>query len=157
MRREEVRAVLNGPVARELLQPGAVARLAYNGLDGSPRAIPIGIFFDGEHVIMSTAVNSEKVPALRESPKVALTADTTGNPPRVLLLRGSVDLEVVDGVPDEFLVAASEEFEATVRQLYDRMVRIRVHVEWAKVIDFETNLPSAVEELVERKRAEGLW
>lgn len=154
MRREEVRAVLSGPVAQELLQPGAVARLAYDGLDGRPRAIPIGIHFDGEHVIMCTAVNSEKVPALRENPEVALTVDTTGNPPRVLLLRGAVDLEVVDGVPDEFLVAASEEFEAAVRRTYDQMVRVRVHVEWAKAIDFETNLPSAVEELLRRKRIE---
>ena len=40
---------------------------------------------------------------------------------------------------------------------YDRMVRIVVLPTWAKLIDFETTLPSAVEELVrqrdERQRA----
>ena len=43
------------------------------------------------------------------------------------------------------------------RSLYDGMVRIVVTPTWAKLIDFETTLPSAVEELVrqrdERQRA----
>ena len=50
------------------------------------------------------------------------------------------------------------EWEAEVRALYDEgMVRIVVSPTWAKLIDFETTLPSAVEELVrqreERQRA----
>ena len=49
------------------------------------------------------------------------------------------------------------EWEAEVRSLYDGMVRIVVTPTWAKLIDFETTLPSAVEELVrqreERQRA----
>ena len=49
------------------------------------------------------------------------------------------------------------EWEAGVRSLYDGMVRIIVTPTWAKLIDFETTLPSAVEELVrqreERQRA----
>jgi hypothetical protein len=49
-------------------------------------------------------------------------------------------------------------WEAEVRSLYDGMVRIVVTPTWAKLIDFETTLPSAVEELVrqreERQRAD---
>ena len=46
------------------------------------------------------------------------------------------------------------EWEAEVRSLYrDGMVRIVVTSTSAKLIDFETTLPSAVEELV-RQRAE---
>jgi hypothetical protein len=45
------------------------------------------------------------------------------------------------------------EWEAEVRSLYDGMVRIVVTPTWAKLIDFETTPPSAVEELV-RQRAE---
>ena len=42
------------------------------------------------------------------------------------------------------------EWEAEVRSLYhDGMVRIVVTPTWAKLIDFETTLPSAVEELVQ--------
>ena len=51
----------------------------------------------------------------------------------------------------------SVEWEADVRSLYDGMVRIVVAPTWAKLIDFETTLPSAVEELArqgdERQRA----
>jgi hypothetical protein len=49
------------------------------------------------------------------------------------------------------------DWEAGVRSLYDGMVRIVVTPTWAKLIDFETTLPSAVEELIrqrdERQRA----
>ena len=49
------------------------------------------------------------------------------------------------------------EWDADVRSLYDGMVRIVVTPAWAKLIDFETTLPSAVEELIrqrdERQRA----
>ena len=44
-------------------------------------------------------------------------------------------------------------WEAEVRSLYDGMVRIIVVPTWAKLIDFDTTLPSAVEELV-RQRGE---
>jgi hypothetical protein len=49
------------------------------------------------------------------------------------------------------------EWEADVRSLYDGMVRIVVTPTWPKLIDFDTSLPSAVEELArqrdERRRA----
>jgi hypothetical protein len=88
------------------------------------------------------------------------------HPPKILLIRGQVELDVVDGIPDEYLEANSTyemtpeqrvEWEAEVRSLYDGMVRIVVTPTWAKLIDFETTLPSAVEELYrqreERQRA----
>ncbi len=40
--------------------------------------------------------------------------------------------------------------------LYDGMVRIVVTPTWAKLIDFETTLPSAVEELVQQRQANRL-
>jgi hypothetical protein len=80
--------------------------------------------------------------------------------PRVALAEGT---QAADGIPDEYLGATSTyemtpeqrvEWEAEVRSLYhDGMVRIVVTLTWAKLIDFETTLPSAVEELV-RQRAE---
>jgi hypothetical protein len=84
-----------------------------------------------------------------------------------LLIRGRAELDFVDGIPDEYLQATSTyemtpeqrvEWEAEVRSLYhDGMVRIVVTPNWAKLIDFESTLPSAVEELVrqreERQRA----
>ena len=43
------------------------------------------------------------------------------------------------------------EWEAWVRSLYDGMVWIVVTPTWAKLIDFEATLPTAVEELIQRR------
>jgi hypothetical protein len=41
-----------------------------------------------------------------------------------------------------------------VRALYDRMVRIRITPDWAKLIDFEATIPQAVEDLARTKMQE---
>src|SRR5262245_64187702 len=104
---------------------------------------------------MCTSKNAPKLHSLRADPTVALTIDTEVHPPKILLIRGRAVLDVVDGIPDEFLQAGGAypmtpeqrvAWEAEVRSLYDGMVRIVVTPTWAKLIDFETTLPSAVEE-----------
>ena len=47
MKQEQVTQVMNDSLAQELLSSNSPARLAYTGLDGSPRAIPIGFHWDG--------------------------------------------------------------------------------------------------------------
>jgi hypothetical protein len=157
MQNETVTDVLNKPISRDLLSSNIPARLAYTGLDGAPRVIPIAFLWDGSHVIICTLPNSQKVPALEADPRVALTIDTNAFPPQILLVRGTASLELVDGVPDEYLEASRkhvgdagmEAFEQNVRGLYEQMTRIAIEPTWAKLIDFETTLPSAVEELVQ--------
>ena len=81
---------------------------------------------------------------------MALTIDAVTFPPRVLLVRGRASLETVEGVPPEYLEASHKQiaeaempaFEAQVRQLYQQMVRITIEPHWAKVLDFETRLPT---------------
>lgn len=156
MQRDAIIELMNDPVAQELVNAPIPARLAYNARDGSPRVIPIGFLWNGEVFVMATTVNSPKVRALVANPKVALTVDTNSFPPHVLLVRGEATLEVVDGVPDEFVEAARRfvgedgmpEWEAGVRALYKQMAVIRVTPTWAKIHDFETRLPSPVEELM---------
>ena len=165
MQPSEITDVLNRPISRELLARD-LARLAYVARDGTPRSIPIGFTWNGSAIVMCTAKNAAKVSALRHNPAVALTIDTEVHPPRILLIRGRAELEVVDGIPEGYLEMNGSypmtpeqrvEWEAEVRSLYDGMVRIVVVPTWAKLIDFETTLPSAVEELVrqrdERQRA----
>ncbi|WP_372671887.1 pyridoxamine 5'-phosphate oxidase family protein [Amycolatopsis kentuckyensis] len=151
--------VLNRPLSRELLARD-LTRLAYTALDGTPRSIPIGFTWNGSQLVLCTSTNAPKLPALRRNPAVALTIDTEVHPPKILLIRGTVELDVVDGIPDEYLQFNGTyemtpeqrvEWEAGVRSLYDGMVRIVVTPTWAKLIDFETTLPSAVEELVRRR------
>ncbi|MFE2141799.1 pyridoxamine 5'-phosphate oxidase family protein [Streptomyces sp. NPDC059456] len=159
MQPSEITDVLNRPASRELLARD-LTRLAYVAGDGTPRVIPIGFVWNGSDIVMCTPKNAPKLPSLRHNPAVALTIDTEVHPPKILLLRGRAELDVVEGIPDEFLRSngASRmtpgqraEWETEVRALYDGMVRIVVTPTWAKLIDFGTTLPTAVEELVRRR------
>jgi hypothetical protein len=46
-------------------------------------------------------------------------------------------------------------FDAQVRNLYDRMVAITVTPDWAKLIDFETTVPIALERLLDERQNGG--
>ena len=156
MRREAVMAVLADPLAQELLDSPLLARLGYNGPDGAPRVVPIGYLWNGSAFVVCTATMAPKVRALELNPKVALSIDTDTLPPHVLLVRGTAGVEIVDGIPDEFLEASHKavpqdqwsQFEAQVRSLYPQMARITIEPDWAKLLDFETRLPIALEQLV---------
>ncbi|HEX5203454.1 MAG TPA: pyridoxamine 5'-phosphate oxidase family protein [Actinoplanes sp.] len=161
MEPREVAEVLDRPYSRELLGRD-LTRLAYVAKDGTPRTIPIAFTWSGSQIVMCTSKNAPKLHALRANPMVALTMDTEVHPPKILLLRGRAELDVVDGIPEEFLTMngtyqmSPEQrvaWEAEVRSLYDGMVRIVVTPTWAKLIDFETTLPSAVEELAREREA----
>ena len=163
MQPNEITEVLNRPISQPLLARD-VTRLAYVARDGTPRNVPIIFAWNGSQVVMCTPRNAPKLQALSANPMVALTIDTEVHPPKILLIRGRVELDVVDGIPDEYFEASGTyemtpeqrvEWEAGVRSLYyDGMVRIIVTPTWAKLIDFETTLPSAVEELLARQRDE---
>src|SRR6478672_9180927 len=161
VQRSEIAEVLNRPLSQELLARD-ITRLAYVAKDGTPRTIPIAFTWNGSEIVLCTTTNAPKLPSLRANPMVALTIDTEVHPPRILLIRGRAELDVVDGIPDEYLQMngsyemTSEqrvEWEAEVRSLYDGMVRVVVTPTWAKLIDFEETLPSAVEELVRQRQA----
>jgi len=82
----------------------------------------------------------------RFRPEVVLTMDTGTTPEeaKALLVRGRASVDIVDGVPDEYLAAARKglgadqvtEFERQVRSLYDQMARISVEPAWARFFDF---------------------
>jgi nitroimidazol reductase NimA-like FMN-containing flavoprotein (pyridoxamine 5'-phosphate oxidase superfamily) len=105
MRPEQVTEVMNDPLSQELLQSAIPARMAYNGTDGLPRAIPIGFLWKDGRIVVCTSSNAYKVKALSANPKVALTINTEA-PYRVLLVRGTASVEIVDGVPSEYLEAS---------------------------------------------------
>ena len=162
MRADEVAEVLGRPLSEELLKRD-VGRLAFVAKDDTPRVIPIGIFWNGSEIVMCTSKNARKLKALQRNPAIALTIDTEVHPPDVLLLRGIAELDPVDGIPDEYLQASGtyrmtpeqrQAFEAEIKSLYvDGMVRIVVRPTWAKLIDFETTLPEAIQELADQREA----
>jgi hypothetical protein len=161
MTKEEIAEILAKPYSQQLLNGPEPARLAYNGLDGDPRVIPIGFWTEGNQVLMATLPKSAKVAALRNNPKVALTIDQGAFPPKVLLIRGTAEVERVEGVPDGYLLAGHKvmtddqypEWVAGVQSLYADMVVITITPTWAKLLDFETTIPKAVEDLIKEKSA----
>lgn len=163
MQPNEIAEVLNRPISQELLARD-LTRLAYVAVDGTPRNVPIAFTWNGFEIVMCTTTNAPKLRSLRTNPVVALTIDTEVHPPKLLLIRGRAELDVVAGIPDEYLrmngsydMTAEQrvEWEAEVRSLYDAMVRIVVTPSWAKLIDFETTLPSQVEELIRQRAQRG--
>ncbi|MGB6673241.1 MAG: pyridoxamine 5'-phosphate oxidase family protein [Candidatus Nitrosopolaris sp.] len=158
MQHENVIQVLNDPLAKELLTSAIPVRLAYTGSDGFPRVVPVGFYWNGAQFIIGTSPNAPKVRALTTNPKVALTIDTNTFPPHVLLVRGTASIEVIDGVPPEYLQGAKKfvegqrwrAFEEQVHAMYKQMARIAIVPEWAEVLDFETRIPNFMLRLLER-------
>ncbi|MCR6485472.1 pyridoxamine 5'-phosphate oxidase family protein [Amycolatopsis sp. OK19-0408] len=161
MQQDKIDEILNHKYSQELLARD-LGRLAFTALDGTPRVIPIGIYWNGAEIVMCTSKNARKLEMLRRSPAVALTIDTEVHPPKILTLRGEAELDVVDGIPHEYLQMNGTyqmtpeqrvEWEANVRALYDGMVRIVLKPTWVKLTDFETTLPGNVAELIEQQAA----
>lgn len=165
MRTDEIRAVMEDPVAQRLLNSANPARLAYVARDGTPRVVPVGFHWNGTTIVIGTVPGSAKVAALKANPAVALTVDTSPPawPPNALLVRGTAAVSLVDGVFPEYVAGAKKvtpaeeftEWEAGVRALYDRMGRIDITPTWVKIHDFETRIPQAVEELARAKFGDG--
>ncbi len=165
MDRQEIAQELGHEAAGELLTSARLLRLAYNGLDGLPRVIPVGFHWNGEHIVICTATTSPKVRALSSRPEVAVTIDVGSTPAEAksLLVRGVATLETVDGVPDEYLAGSRksldaeqvEEFKRQVESMYDQMVRISIEPRWARFYDFSAGrLPSFLSELASNASAE---
>jgi uncharacterized protein YndB with AHSA1/START domain len=138
-------ADLELPEAEDLLRWQPLARLAYTGPDGFPRVVPVGFLWRDGRVIVCTATTAPKVRALSARPHVALTIDTdSGTGSTSLLVRGVAGIEIVDGVPAEYLEAAAktmpaeqhQQFADQVRSFYPQMARISIAPRWARYYDF---------------------
>jgi PPOX class probable F420-dependent enzyme len=145
-------SLLEHPVARHLLRSTVQARLAYVASDGTPRVVPMQFHWTGEEVVLSCWPYDPKVPALRTNPRVALTIDTSEPPYRVLQIRGTAAVALVDRGSPEMVAAATrymgeEAGRAWVEQaarLSPQFVRIGVRPAWVDVLDFETRLPGGM-------------
>ena len=146
-------ALLDEPIAQELLQSTIPARFAYVWHDGTPRVIPIWFHWNGKQIVLGTPLTAPKMKALSKNPKVALTIDTNTWPHKVLQIRGTAKIETVDGVVPEYAAAAQRYFGAAqgqawveqVKKMFPRMARISVSPDWVSIIDFEKRFPSAIE------------
>jgi hypothetical protein len=144
--------LLQQPASKELLQSTIPARLAYVWTDGTPRVVPIWFHWNEREFVLGTPPNAPKLRALAKNPKVALTIDDNTFPHKVLLVRGTARLQLVNGIVLEYALAAERYFgkqqgKAWVEQLAamtQDMVRITIAPEWVGLLDFQTRFPSAL-------------
>ena len=97
--------LLQEPVAQRLLQSSIPARFAYQWTDGTPRVIPIGFHWNGQEIVLGTPMEAPKLKALLDGQTVALCIDTDTMPCQVLEIRGTIRLDVVEGIGPEYALA----------------------------------------------------
>ncbi len=146
-------ALLNDPVAQRMLHSTVPARFAYNWSDGTPRVIPIGFHWNGEAIVLGTPPDAPKMKVLKNGDQVALTIDSDTQPYKVLLIRGPIRIDLVEGIAPEYAamskrVMGEEGAAAWLAQLAPicpRMNRVFIQPSWVGILDFETRFPSAIE------------
>lgn len=154
--------LLQEPIAQQLLQAAIPAHFAYQWTDGTPRVIPIGFHWNGEEIVLGTPMEAPKLKALRDGQSVALCIDTETMPYRVLEIRGTVRMDVVEGIAPEYESMtyrslgeeAGQAWLTNLAPICPRMTRVFIRPQWVALLDFETRLPSAIEVAMEAAGAQ---
>lgn len=153
-------ALLDHPVAQELLQSPLPARFAYVRGDGAPDVVPIGFHWNGAEFVLGTFPNSVKMHELQDGAPVALSIDSDTYPYRVLRIRGTMRTDVVDGVAPEYEAMirrtlgdeAGQGWIEQMRPITPNMARIFITPQWVCVQDFQTRFPNELEKAMEGAR-----
>jgi Pyridoxamine 5'-phosphate oxidase len=146
-----VQEVLSDQVAQELLASTELASLAYTWTDGTPRVVPIWFHWTGSQVVMASPAGSPKMNVLESRPEVAVSIYNNTWPYRVLLLRGTVNVERSDGLVPEYVSAAHHYAGADFANAWTSHLaasgltwaRLQLSPTHATIIDFETRFPGA--------------
>lgn len=154
-------ALLNEPLAQELLHATIPARLAYVWSDGTPRVVPIWFQWTGQEIVMCSPPNAPKMKALTDGAKVALTIDYEAWPVRSLLIRGTVTSQIIDGEVPEYAAMtdrylgeeAAKGWRAQYAQMFPRPIRIAITPEWVGLVDVQSRFPSAIARAIANMQA----
>lgn len=145
--------LLHDQAAQKLLASTVPAHLAYTWTDGTPRNTPIWFHWDGAGLVMCSPSNAPKVGVLTTGAPVAVTIHGAEWPFAVLLLRGTITVDHVDGIAPEYQASATRYFgpeqgDAWCASLPDdlTMERFRLEPSWVGLLDFDEmrRLPSAL-------------
>jgi PPOX class probable F420-dependent enzyme len=152
---KDVREILSDPVAVELLNSRIPARLAYRGADGAPRVTPIWFHWNGEALILGTGPASHKARSLGTNPAVAVAIDSERPPYRSLQVRGTANIDIVPGIPEEYEASAvryygedvGNRWVERIRASRDETARIAITPERANLTVMERWLPDLFKDL----------
>ena len=151
--------LLETDLAHQLLHSSIPARLAFVAIDGTPRVVPTWFEWNGDKLVMVTYVAgpnvgirhpAARIAAIRANPTVALTIDTEEFPAQSLTIRGSAEIDEVDGLAPEYVASAHRYLGGVAAaDMLGRMdqpgtvqARIVVRPTWVGLLDFATRLPS---------------
>src|SRR5215471_14512044 len=148
-------ALLDDPVAQHLLQAPIPAQLAYTWTDGTPRNVAIWFHWDGRQIVLGSPPRAPKIRVLERNPHVALTINEYQFPYKILYVRGTASLQLMDTIVPEYALTAERVMgpnaDGWLQQLgamlpkMGGMVRVAITPEWVAIHDFEQRFPSAVE------------
>jgi hypothetical protein len=128
------------------------AGVQLDGRDAATRAdrLPLG----RARVRPGHTANAPKLKALADT-KVALTIDTNDRPYKVLLVRGTATVRMMDGIVPEYVLMAhrcmGDGAETWLKQVeamlpaWGGMARVAITPEWVGILDFVQRFPSAIE------------
>lgn len=147
---EEIRELINtDQFVQNLIAAPIPARLAYIGVDGAPRVVPVSYLWDGEHFVFASPPDWYKIKSMMANPKIAFTVDETVFPPTSFAIRGIASIEFDMGLPEEYVEASRRivgeekmpDWERAVRAENRNMALVRITPTWIKVVDFVTRYP----------------
>ena len=103
--------------------------------------------------MLGTRLDSAKVRALSTQPKVALTIDTESFPYQALQVRGTIEIERIEGIVPEYELCAKrylgeqrgQAWLAQLRQALLPMARIVVRPAWVGLLDLAQLYPQVIE------------
>jgi hypothetical protein len=115
--------------------------------------LPIWFHWTGEVFVLGTRLDSGKIKALSTQSNVALTIDTEAFPYKALQVRGTIEIETIDGIVPEYELCAKRylgekrgmAWLAQLRQAFPPMARIVVRPDWVSVLDLAHLYPQVVE------------
>ena len=145
-------ALLDDPASQHLLHSTEMAHLAYNWTDGTPRSTAIWFHWNGSAIVISSAAAAPKTQAITSGTPIAITIDDSSFPYSSLNLRGTAEVDHVDGIAPEYRAAArrylgDDEGDAWCDQMPPGgMTRISLTPDWVGliVLDGFRRIPSAL-------------
>jgi len=142
-------AALGTDTARRVLGSTIPARLAFVDRRGNPNVAPIWFLWRDGRLVMCSGAGSAKVLAIQAHPRIAVTIDSETPPYESVRLRGTAEIQLLDGVLDEYAECAERYYGAErgaawielIRPFMQRMARITLVPDWVEVWDFRERFP----------------
>lgn len=116
----------------DILHKKSFAHVATVNADGIPQVTPVWVDYDGEHVLINSALGRKKDRNLREQRHVAVSVQDPDNPYRYLGLQGVVD-EITEEGAEAMIHALSHKYHGVDYDLPAGQVRVTYKIRPTRV------------------------